>query len=349
MHAQPMTEPLPPGLIMDPSGNYRIDLKVTGAPPMRRSLKTTDLAQARKAYLEIVADAPPADPSKVTTAEAVEVFLRRLAASRPTETHFAAKRRVLEGVTSHVHRLLGRVTFEQILGAQETLTAGKKASSARNVGYAIKGFFKWCVTRGWLRVSPAAELYLPRQDRDPRDITRMVPLSVVEAMTFPTAQSGWRSEMYQAMVRSAWATAMRPNELSRVRLSHIDPERMRLFIPKSKTRESRKIPIADGATMEAVLRLAAYVEADRITHNRGTWPGILAREARRLGVDPFTPYALRHSRITIWVNVDRVNIKRVMRWAGHTTLEHTAAYLWDDDDGHIPLTGLKPITEVRRG
>lgn len=86
------------------------------------------------------------------------------------------------------------------------------------------------------------------------------------------------------------------------------------------------MPIPDEGVLNSLLWLGIW-NTDRRHEPEFRWA---VREACRLAEVPrCSPHAFRHSRISIWINLDKCDIRDVMRWAGHSSQRQTEKYIWE--------------------
>lgn len=201
----------------------------------------------------------------------------------------------------------------------EHYVASRRASSstiATDVKH-LKAFWSWAVAQGMIASSPASQLRGPKAISGSTDRRRVITLDTLLRLRFEV-------EGARDRVLALWATGLRVSELERVRLVDVRPDALHVrctSTEQTKGKKSRDVPISDQSTRRVLLRVAgSAVRPD---------PADVARDLdqaiARAGVERFTPGALRHARITLWVDAG-IPLPTVQAWAGHASIETTMNY-----------------------
>jgi integrase/recombinase XerD len=334
------------GLYVTLDGRWYAKLRIQGVRYVR-SLHTKVEAVARQQLLVFIADPAGWDnrfeanrrATKPTT-DAVDEYLdlsKRV--KKNVQRHVDRQRTVLAILTApDLPTQLARLTpqiVEQVFALRAEMIG---ATTAYTDLVMIKGFFKWCVAKKYLKESPAAGIAGPRRELNVTDRRRVIPAEVIEAMTFEGVED---AALFRAMLVSLWGTGVRISELLRIAVTCIHQRDMELFISKSKGRQSRLVPIADEVIRDALLVVATAREGGLIPRPaEKRFSQALDREVCRLGCERFTPHALRHSRASLWVNDQRISPLSVKEWMGHSSLEITMLYFHAPQGARPPASGL---------
>lgn len=151
-----------------------------------------------------------------------------------------------------------------------------------------------------------------------------------------------------AILRLLTDLALRRGELTSLDLEHFDAEGSRLFV-RGKG-DSGRVPVTmPGVTRAAVMKwieqrgpAAGPLFASR--YGTSGWgrrldgkavARIVARCARKAGLDPIRPHGLRHSAITQALEVTGGNVRAVQRFSRHADLRTVLVY----DDARADLGG----------
>jgi integrase/recombinase XerD len=239
----------------------------------------------------------------------------------------------------------GEVTYELVVAYQEALHAyrkidGSHLSVATQVQrlIPITQFFSWLRREQRIIQNPAADLLMPRPDRQLPEATlshsEMDRLMSVPDVTKPL---GLRD---RAMLEVFYSSALRRSELIALRLRDVDFERGTVFVHRGKGGKDRHVPVGERALFWLRLYLGIvrplFVEADSteilFLSSVGTpvcadW---LCRKVRaylrRAGVTKRgSCHLLRHSVATLMLE-GGADIRYVAEMLGHARLETTQRY-----------------------
>jgi len=129
----------------------------------------------------------------------------------------------------------------------ETTSDGERLSISTQVHRlsALRRWFTWLTRERHIRVNPAAEMELPREEhRLPRNMLTQSEAEAVMEQPNITTVFGLRD---RAMLETFYSTGIRRAELAALELSDIDHERRTVLIRLGKGRKDRVVPIGDRA------------------------------------------------------------------------------------------------------
>lgn len=216
-----------------------------GKRTLRQSLKTRDMARARKrAVLLESEDGPAYKPAK----DAVKAFLDHCQSGGLTDGTIRKYRNALD-------RLAGFCDTEEVDSLEELNTeildrfrAGRKIKpiTASKELEIMRVFFGFCVNRNWLRENPAKRINLPRNLK-PNEIAPYTPSEVV-AILMACDKIGKRQFerlRAKAMILTFRYTALRIGDvalLARDRISR-DVDGWKIFIRTEKSGQPVFLPV----------------------------------------------------------------------------------------------------------
>ncbi|MFW6113387.1 MAG: tyrosine recombinase XerC [Actinomycetota bacterium] len=221
-------------------------------------------------------------------------------------------------------------------------TRGYSRSTVARRTSAVKGMYRFLVSRGYIEEDPAAVLSPPHRDRRlPR---------VLRVEDIDEAESGKGLHIYRtslrdmALVELLYATGMRVGELTGLDLKDVDMKREEVKVT-GKGRKERVMPVHETA----IQLLEAYIEKERPTlaanavSNRDDGdPLFLSVRGKRLGdrgarrvVERFfrgleggkriSPHTLRHTFATHLLQ-GGADLRTVQELLGHVDLSTTQIY-----------------------
>lgn len=202
----------------------------------------------------------------------------------------------------------------------------------------LKSFLKWCVGRGYLEDSPILSIEKPKLSlKLPKRITSQQALRVMEYVF--NMKTAYRFERYRnrAVFAVMIFAGLRANEVSNLKIGHIDMENLAIHVFEGKGGKERVIPMATklGYYLKEYLkdrkRLSKTSEYF-FTSLRGDGPftynglkKVVARVKQGSGVD-FSCHKLRHTFATLMLEggCDLFSLQRMM---GHSDIKTTTLYL----------------------
>ncbi len=213
----------------------------------RRSLKTRNLKVARQRAIQLEADLlaggyQPA-PAPWTLEEAIDAYLDHL----KTEDRRPKTRTKYRGIlttfreyaqTSDIRRL-SQVTAVLVDQYRSFRKPHLSVKSMHNEGVLLKGFFKWCMERGFVNENPLENMKFKRPAPKPRGGPSLDHVNQILAAAAPSRQTHYAVLAF---------TGMRSGELQRLCPEDIDLAGNWIHIvsrdgAETKTGHSRKVPI----------------------------------------------------------------------------------------------------------
>lgn len=202
---------------------------------------------------------------------------------------------------------------------------GNLAYSPNTVGNKIRSlrrFFRYAEKHKF-HENIFLEIPAPKPMETQVDRRRIVPEDVIVRVIERQGQL-WAKHATMVL----WSMGLREGEMFRIRPDHVKIDSLELHIPKSKNRKARYVPIPDQGVLNSLLWLGIW---NRERTYIPDFEKALKHACYLARVPPCAAHALRHSRITIWVNLDKCDLRDVMRWAGHTSQAQTEKYIWEMD------------------
>ena len=206
-----------------------------------------------------------------------------------------------------------------------------------------KNFGIYMINMGWIMQNPFRHLGPTQEGPTGQARRQMVDPDMLKA-----ACDAMPNDWSRCALRVLWAMGMSPIDLFTAEPDRISPARATLNIIRQKIRfritRSHHIPIAD----ELVLRdLMLICNQNLLDRKIGIQAKSRVRELSRyvanyLRKNPqvkWSPAALRHTRITVWLR-QGCNVLDVMRWAGHASVAQTMVYVEDVPFIPPPPSGL---------
>jgi site-specific recombinase XerD len=194
-------------------------------------------------------------------------------------------------------------------------------SSVAGAHRALKIFYKWCVDREILAVSPVAPIKLKRLDRKmPRRATRQE----FDALVRSLPVDGWIGLRDYLLIHTVFYCGLRIGEALRLEATHfeITEERQVLHVPGGKT----------GAGVVPLLREVSEGGVDGILTPSGARQ-MLKRRCADAGLRYLNPHSFRHGIAMHLLNDKRADMSMAQRLLRHskigTTQESYAEWLID--------------------
>ena len=183
----------------------------------------------------------------------------------------------------------------------------------------MRGFFLWCQRRGY--ISSVPDISVPSPVPTPAHRRR-----VVSAEDIACVMDQMDRVFDKAMLLILFFSGCRPVEAFGVQEGDILRTSSEWRIVGAKTKVERYVPIPDAACLAALEIVSAAFAKGKTRLHHHNWNMRLCEAIGKSGVEPFTPKALRHSRITTWLRTGCA-LTDVMRWAGHSVVTTTMLYL----------------------
>ena len=220
------------------------------------------------------------------------------------------------------------------------VNTGKPLATGTRVGrlLSVKVFFKFLVHEGYLMVSPAALLELPKVHKAlPVVLTEAEVLQILEVPNV-RRRAGIRD---RTLLELLYGTGARCQEIVSIQLGDLDLAQRQLRLPKGKGGKPRVLPLGQEAHYWLERYLAEVRPAwlrnpsldavflDRWGHNalsRGGLTRLVHDLAQQLDLDKrVTPHILRHSCATHMLKRG-AGLRQIQELLGHTQLSSTEHY-----------------------
>lgn len=205
------------------------------------------------------------------------------------------------------------------------------ATLARRIA-ALRSFYRWCVERGLLDVSPAARLRPPRV---PRRAPRFLDVDEAAQVVEHPSQSGRLALRNRALLELLYGAGLRVAEAVALDETDLDLDRCLVRVRSGKGDRDRVVPFGPPCAdaIERWLAERGRPEAGRavfVNHRggrlsvRSAWQ--IARDAGAMnGVPDVHPHALRHSCATHLLGAG-ADLRSIQEQLGHATLSTTQKY-----------------------
>jgi integrase/recombinase XerD len=203
---------------------------------------------------------------------------------------------------------------------------------------ALKSFFKFLTSQGFLMANPAAMLEFPKQEKPlPAVLSEPEMLRLLEIPDL-TSFFGVRD---RTLLELLYGTALRNGELCSLTLDQVDLAQHLIRLQKGKGNKGRLVPLGQEAQVwlehylenvrPFVLRNPAchFLFVDRWGH-KGLSRGVLSQIVRGLGQKAeigktVTPHILRHSCATHMLRRG-AGLRQIQKLLGHSQLSSTEHY-----------------------
>lgn len=207
---------------------------------------------------------------------------------------------------------------------------------------AIKSVCKFLLMEHYIDDNPAELIEAPRQDRHLPDL---LSLEEIDRLIAAIDYSKSEAVRNRAIIETLYGSGLRVSELTDLRLSRYDPERMYLIV-EGKGSKQRIVPVSPVAT-EAIaqylpMRAPQPGHEDILFLNRRGRAltrqmifTILRQLAETAGIDKtISPHTLRHSFATHLLE-GGANLRAIQELLGHESIATTEVYL------HLDRTRLR--------
>ena len=334
-------------------GTYTADFWHDGQH-RRISMKTRSLKVAKQRAIKLETNLQdgnyqPAPPPK-PMAEAIDAYLRHLGTEDRQPKTLTRYRGILTVFQEFAERLravnLGQVTPELVDQYRAHRRNVLQPKSMLNEGVLLKGFFKWCVQRGYVATSPLENMTFKRPVPVPRGGPSLKQIDRILAAV---------KEPRRAQFAVLAFTGTRSGELQRLRPEDVELKENWIHIVsrpggRTKTGRSRKIPIHPQLrpllhTLSKKKRPWLFTAPPSEKYPDGNHHistkhlnEDLLKILKKLGIpagrdDGFTTHSLRHSFETITVNAG-IPQRVIDTWLGHQSDRSMASvyYRLPDED-----------------
>ena len=229
-------------------------------------------------------------------------------------------------------------------------------NSRRRVVSTLRGFYKFLVIDGHIKINPAEDLDVPQKGAYlPRFLTHS---EIEQLFSVPevSTEIGLRD---RAILELMYACGLRATEVASLRLGDIDLE-SGILTTTGKGSKTRRVPVGSSAVEWVRSYLATRRKKENIEVNnifvgpsgepitRKTVYLIIKSRAAAAGLEDVSPHTLRHSFATHLVQ-NRADIRSVQQMLGHADISTTQIYthmtdahLRESYDRFHPRAGASP-------
>jgi integrase/recombinase XerC len=221
---------------------------VNGKRTLRRSLKTRDMARARKRAAELEDPEGQASKPVKPVAEAVAAFLGHCASEGLGDATICRYRNTLTRLAEFCEAQsidsLSELATERL--SEFRTGRGVRPSTAAEELKILRTFFRFCVGRKWIDENPAMKITPPRNIK-PNEVVPFTP-EEIEAMVRACDRIGekqYERLRTRAMILALRYTALRIGDvamLARDRISR-DSDRWRIFLRTEKSGQAVFLPV----------------------------------------------------------------------------------------------------------
>jgi integrase/recombinase XerD len=220
---------------------------------------------------------------------------------------------------------------------QFVMSLSREGLSSRSVARSLsaaRGFFRYLLLDGHVRVDPTAEVASPQGEQK---LPRFLSQEDVEKLLEAPDTSSPEGVRDRAMIEVLYATGLRVSELVGLTKSSVDAD-TGVLVCMGKGSKQRRIPIGRSAVAwfqryESARRaLLSGRESQRLfvgylgrPITRQVFYKTLAAHAARVGLDGVTPHVLRHSFATHLLE-HGADTRSVQAMLGHADLATTQIY-----------------------
>jgi integrase/recombinase XerC len=217
-----------------------------GKRTLRRSLKTRDMARARKRAAAL--DSPEEARAFKPVRDAVTAFLGHCVSEGLGDATISRYRNTLTRLAEFCEARsidsLGEVIAERL--SEYRASRGLKPSTAAEELKILRTFFRFCVDRKWTTENPAMKITPPRNLK-PNEVVPFTPAEI-EAMVLACDRIGnkqYEQLRARAMILTLRYTALRIGDVSMLARDRIsrDGDRWRIFIRTEKSGQPVFLPV----------------------------------------------------------------------------------------------------------
>ena len=208
----------------------------------------------------------------------------------------------------------------------------------RNQRQYLKGFFDWCVKRGFVAKNPAENIEKPKlPKRLPRCLTKEQTTTVLAHIRWHEWRYKFEGIRNEAIIMTFLFTGLRLRELLNLEVLDVNLEDETIFVRKGKGSKDRIVPI--HPRLLPVLR--GYVSEHKKQGGASRWFFTGIKSDKRLGAKnvqeicrkismasgiKFTPHMLRHTFGRLATDGD-LNLYKLKEIMGHSDVSTTQIYL----------------------
>ena len=206
-------------------------------------------------------------------------------------------------------------------------------SSRRRVVSALRGFYKFLVIDGHIKINPAEDLDVPLKGKYlPRFLTQ-AEIEQLFAVPDTSTETGLRD---RAMLELMYACGLRASEVAGLKFGDVDLE-AGILTTIGKGSKTRRIPVGTSAVewLKSYLGLRRrqenieipniFVTSATTSITREVVYKVIKSHAAAAGLEDVSPHTLRHSFATHLVQ-NRADIRSVQQMLGHADISTTQIY-----------------------
>ena len=206
-------------------------------------------------------------------------------------------------------------------------------NSKRRIVSALRGFYKFLMIDGHIKINPAENLDLPQKGLYLPKFLNQTEMDQLLAVPDVSTETGVRD---RALIELMYACGLRVSEAVGVKLGDIDIE-SGILTTTGKGSKTRRVPVGSSAVewVKSYLSIRRKKENIEIPNlfvtpagmpmNRGSIFELVRDYGRKAGLQDISPHTLRHSFATHLVQ-NRADIRSVQQMLGHADISTTQIY-----------------------
>ena len=206
-------------------------------------------------------------------------------------------------------------------------------NSKRRIVSALRGFYKFLMIDGHIKINPAENLDLPQKGLYLPKFLNQSQMDQLLAAPDVSTETGVRD---RALIELMYACGLRVSEAVGVKLGDIDLE-SGILTTTGKGNKTRRVPVGSSAVewVKSYLSIRRKKENIEIQNlfvtpaglpmNRGSIFELVREYGRKVGLQDISPHTLRHSFATHLVQ-NRADIRSVQQMLGHADISTTQIY-----------------------
>ena len=206
-------------------------------------------------------------------------------------------------------------------------------NSKRRIVSALRGFDKFLMIDGHIKINPAENLDLPQKGLYLPKFLNQAEMDQLLAAPEVSTETGVRD---RALLELMYACGLRVSEAVGVKLGDIDIE-SGILTTTGKGSKTRRVPVGSSAVewVKSYLSIRRKKENIEIQNlfvtpagmpmNRGSIFELVREYGRKAGLQDISPHTLRHSFATHLVQ-NRADIRSVQQMLGHADISTTQIY-----------------------
>lgn len=206
-------------------------------------------------------------------------------------------------------------------------------NSKRRLVSALRGFYKFLMIDGHIKLNPAENLDLPQKGQYLPKFLNQTEMEMLLAAPDVSSETGLRD---RALLELMYASGLRVSEAVNIRMSDVDLA-AGVLTTTGKGNKTRRVPVGSSAVewLKSYISLRRrkenievqnlFVSMDGRPLNRRVIYSLVRDHAERIGLQGVSPHTLRHSFATHLVQ-NRAEIRSVQQMLGHADISTTQIY-----------------------